>query len=446
MTVTNAFAAKLKSDSLWVTMGFGINAVSALVISMLLTRILDAESVGVYFLAFSISIILSGLTQFGFNITVVRLISASEAHGETAQLRCILIKLLYIIALLGILLIAFFVSDTAADLFNSFQKDNQLSSYLLIVALWVLFSALRSYLAEVFRGFHDIKMAAIYQRILPNILVVFAIWGLYIFDFSMDLYFVLGITVGANAVLVLFALILFYKRISTLVECKQKVSVKPIVRSSAPIAIGQVFQFVVTQAPLWVLGAVSTAVDLADYGVAFRLAAIISLPLLIANNVIMPHISRYHSHQNSDGLNLLIQYTVAITSVISLVLLIMYFFMGKNLLSFFYGNEYKSAYLVLLIIGLGHLINVMSGSPAIVLAMAKKEVYVLYSSVVASIGTLLISIWIIPLYGLNGAAFATMFGLVLLNFILVYFSYKVLGYKTYLSINTLKHTLKQGVV
>ena len=97
MSQDNYIATKLKSDSVWVACGFAINALSSLVISMLLTRILDTNSVGVYFLAFSISIMLSSIIQFGFNITVVKLISSAEASGGAQNLRLLLLKILFFI-------------------------------------------------------------------------------------------------------------------------------------------------------------------------------------------------------------------------------------------------------------------------------------------------------------------------------------------------------------
>jgi len=440
--VSNSISSKLKSDSFWVAFGFAVNATSSLFISIILARVLDPESVGLYFLAFSISIIFSGILQFGFNITVVRLISASIANNKLSELRNTLINLLLLIMFLSGLLAFFFMTDMASDFFKLIQKNQSLSTYIPLIGFWVLFISIRSYLAEVFRGFHDIKMAAIYQRILPNIVVVIAIFLFYIADIQMDLYFVLYMSMITNALLVLFALYPFYKKISVLPK-GQQVSLMPMIHSSAPIAVGQIFQFIVTQTPLWVLGAVSTADKVADYGVAFRLAAVISLPLLIANNVVMPHVSKYHSTDNTESLNKLIRYAVTITSFISIALLLVYVVLGEEVLVAFYGPGYNAAYIILIIIGCAHVVNVASGSPAVVLAMACKEKYVFYSSVLAAIVTFLLSIVVIPEYGLIGAAFTTAFGLIFLNALLVFFSYKILGYKTYLSINSVQTTIKR---
>lgn len=442
MNKAKILALKLKSDSFWVALGFAINAISSLVIGMLLTRILNVQSVGLYFLAFSVSIMLSGIIQFGLNVTVVRLISASVANNKLLNLRSILIKLLFFIVILAGGVALCLMSGITRDLFDSFQDDQLLSSYIYLVGWWVFFTVIRSYIAEVFRGFQDIKLAALYQRILPNMIVVLVLLVGTITSASMDLSFVLYLSIYANAILVFFSLYPFIKKIGSL-PSGQSASIKPMLFSSTPIAFGQIFQFFVTQTPLWVLAAIASAEDVADYGVAFRLAAIISLPLLIANNVIMPHVSKYHANNNKKSLIILLQYAVTLTSLVSFIFLFIYIFMGEQLLILLYGPGFNSAYLILLIISCGHVMNVLSGSPAVVLAMACKEEYVFYSSLFAAIATLLFSFLMVFEYGVYGAAIATAFGLIFLNLILVYFSYKTLGYKTFFSLGSLKTTFNR---
>ena len=444
MLADSALLTKLKSDSFWVAIGFLINATSSLVISMLLTRILDANNVGMYFLAFSVSIILSGIVHFGLNIAVVRIISSSEAKGDLTQLRSLLVKMLLFITLWSGIIVFLFMTDVVRDIFIYYKNSNSLSSYISLVGIWVFFIALRSYIAEVFRGFHDIKLAAIYQRILPNVLLVALIWVLYVFGYPMDLFFIIIATISVNGILVIFALYPFFIKLMNLPKGKTA-KLRPIVYSSSPIAIGQILQFIITQTPLWVLGAVALAGGVADYGVAFRLAAIISLPLLIANNVIMPIVSNYHSTENTLKLKRLIQYSVASTSFLSVLMVIVYVIFGDGLLALLFGEKYQSAYMILIIISIGHVFNVLSGSPAIILAMAGKEIYIFYSTLIAAISTFLLSILFIPAYDVYGAAFVTGFGLVFLNIIMVVFCYRVLGYKTYLSIEAIMLTIKRSL-
>lgn len=435
----SGFASKLVSDGFWVAFGFGINAISALLISILLAHLMDEKNVGVYFLAFSIVTVMSGAVQFGLNISVVRFLGGHSDSKEDNDLRDMLLKMFLIVLSFGVIVAGFFMSDMASDLFGLFKAGADMIVYLGIIGLWILFVALRSYMAEVFRGFHEIKMAALYQRILPNLLMLVGLGLMLFFPVIIDLHIVFYVFLIVNVILVSFASVPLLKRIRSIPKQK-KSPINKIIRSGGPIVTGQLLQFVVTQAPLWVLGVMSTAEDVADYGVAFRLAAILSLPLLVANNVIMSRVAKFYAQNDKDNMEVLIKASVVMTSAVSVVLMLIYVVAGEWTLEFLFGNEYADAYILLLIIAGGHLINVFSGSPSVVLAMAGMERYVFISSLLSAIVTVFICIIVIPLWGTVGAALATALGLIVLNLLLVFFCIHNIDCKTFLSLTAIRTT------
>ncbi|MCF6355773.1 MAG: oligosaccharide flippase family protein [Candidatus Polarisedimenticolaceae bacterium] len=431
------FITQFTIDSFWVSLGFGINALSALIISILLTRILDAESMGVYFLAFSLIMIFSMASQLGLNTTVVRIISSATLEEKRSFLNKTIIKMLLVIASISALMMLFFMSDYVGLLLDLFSSMNLISSSMYIIGLLILIIAIRTFIAEVFRGFGDIKRASLYQRILPNILMLSMLFLIVASNYKTDLHIVLNILLLANFILCMIIFVPFKNKLNKL-SGNDSLAIGTLLSSSSPIAASQICQLIFTQIPLWVLGATSLPEDIANYGVAFRLAALVSLPLLIANNVIMPHVAKQHATNNKHDLNALIQITVIITSLVSLLFLVVFAFFGDKVLALLFGEEYVIAYLILLVIGCGQAVNVFSGSPAVILAMAGKETYVLYSNLFASIIVLVASVIIIPIYGAVGAAVVTAIGLIVVNIFLSYYSYKIIGYKTYISVASIK--------
>ncbi len=431
------FITQFTSDSIWVSLGFGINALSALIAGMLLTRILDVASVGGYFLAFSLITIFSVSSQLGFNTTVVRIISSATLKEKQSYLNKTIIKMLLLIVSTSALIMLFFMSDFVSLLLDMFSPMSLISSSMYIIGWLILVTAIRMFIAEVFRGFGDIKRASLYQRILPNILMLSVLFLIVVTSYKMNLHLVLNILLLVNFIILVIIFVPFKNKLNKL-SGNDSLAIGTLLSSSSPIAVSQICQLIFTQIPLWVLGATSLSEDIANYGVAFRLAAFVSLPLLIANNVIMPHVARQYSTNNKHGLNILIQNTVVITSLVALLFLAVFAYFGDWMLALFFGEEYVIAYLILLVIGCGQAINVFSGSPAVVLAMAGKEKYVLHSNLLASIVVLVASIIIIPIYGAMGAAVVTAIGLIVVNVFLSYYSYKIIGYKTYISVASIK--------
>ena len=440
MYLINRYKSKLASDSLWVMLGFGINALSALVTSMLLTRILDIKSVGVYFLAFSCTMVLSRLAQYGLNVSVVKYIGGAQKDDEHKSLRNLILKMLSIVILGASIFALLFVSGITKSAFDNLVKEKLFTEYLTLIGFWIFFIAIRSFLAEVFRGFHDIKHAALFQRILPNILLVMILLSIYYLKLSVDLYSIILIPIFIDVLIILLIVPPFLSRIKSL-NGKQHTPIRSVLQSSTPLAIGQLLQFVISQTPLWVLGTVSAADSIANYGVAYRFAAIVSLPLLVANNVIMPLVAKYHSTNNRSELDNMIHVAVTLTSASSILLLMIYVFFGEWLLKVFFGVEYSDAYSLLVIIGCGYAVNVLSGSPSIILAMSSKEKYIFFSSLSAALMTLAFSYISIPVYGVHGAALSTAFGVITLNMMLLYYCRKVLGYKPNLSFVSIKTTM-----
>ncbi len=431
------FITQFTLDSIWVSLGFGVNAVSALLISILLTRILDVASVGGYFLAISLIMIFSMMSQFGLNTTVVRIIGSSTEEEKNSVLRKTIIKMLGVVISLSAFVSFFFMSDAVVLFLERFTSLALISASIYIIGLLVLSTAIRMFLAEVFRGFGDIRRASLYQRILPNILMLSVLFLIYAVEYEIDLQTVFSILLLVNIFLLISMFIPLKGKLNTL-SGSDNLPMGNLLSSSASIAASQTCQLMFMQIPLWVLGATYIPEDIANYGVAFRLAALVSLPLLIANNVIMPHVAKHHAAKNEHGLNALIQNTVTVTSLVSLFLLAVYGFFGEQILTMLFGSEYALAYLILFIIGFGQAVNVFSGSPAIVLAMAGKEIYVLYSNLFASIIVFIASTIVVPIYGALGAALVTALGLIVVNVILSYYCYKVLGYRTYLSVLSFK--------
>ncbi len=425
--------SQMTVDSVWVSLGFGLNAVSALLAGMLLTRILDVASVGVYFLAFSLITIFSMASQLGLSTTVVRIISSATVDERALFLRKTIIKMLLIVMAASAFVALIFLTDSVELLYGIFPSLRTISSTVYLLGLLVFLTAIRMFLSEVFRGFGDIKHAALYQRILPNVLMLSALLLIYVANYKIDLAVVFYILLMVGLIVIIFAFFKFKKELSRLPgDCS--LSFSTLFSSSTPIAAGQICQLIFTHIPLWMLGATALAEDVASYGIAFRLSALISLPLLISNNVIMPHVAKQYAINNKRGMNNLINNAVVITSFISIVFLMVFIFFGDFALSAFFGKEYELAYLMLVIIGFGHAVNVFSGAPAVVLAMSGKEVYILYSNLIASVVMLFASIAIVPVYGGVGAAVVTALGLVIVNVVLSYYCYKITGYKTYMSI------------
>ncbi|MDO9054468.1 MAG: oligosaccharide flippase family protein [Gallionella sp.] len=170
------------SGGLWALVGRMAGVLLAVVINVLLSRILSPEAMGAYFLAFSLVVVHSTLAQLGLSQVVVRLVAESmqrEQPGRAAKT----IRLVFIYGGLGSATVGGVIFLGVGDWLAEYVFH---SIYLIEVmgwiALWVVSFTFQSLFAETFRGFHDIKSAALFGGVTSSIftiLLIVTVWFFY---------------------------------------------------------------------------------------------------------------------------------------------------------------------------------------------------------------------------------------------------------------------------
>ena len=85
----------------------------------------------------------------------------------------------------------------------------------------------------------------------------------------------------------------------------------------------------------------------------------------------------------------------------------------------------------MIVLSVGQLFAAFSGSTVILMNMTGKEKAVLYLLIISVVINLLLNYYLIPVLGINGAAFATSFSTILLNLLAVISIYRYTGFLTY---------------
>jgi O-antigen/teichoic acid export membrane protein len=92
-----------------------------------------------------------------------------------------------------------------------------------------------------------------------------------------------------------------------------------------------------------------------------------------------------------------------------------------------FGQEYAPAYLPLVILCLGQLINSSMGSVGLILNMAGLERFTARGVAIAAIASVLLNSALIPFFGPAGAAIATSTSLIIWNVLLFIWLYRETG-------------------
>jgi len=96
-----------------------------------------------------------------------------------------------------------------------------------------------------------------------------------------------------------------------------------------------------------------------------------------------------------------------------------------------FGEEFKVGVFSFVILSLGRLVVSFSGAAGNLLQMCGKQVIFMNVAIIGSIINIVLNFILIPIYGINGSAIATMVSIVVFNLLLVYYVKREFGFYTF---------------
>jgi O-antigen/teichoic acid export membrane protein len=186
-----------------------------------------------------------------------------------------------------------------------------------------------------------------------------------------------------------------------------------------PLAGASILYAMVQQLDVVVIGAYLGAEEAGAYFAAQKTASLLGLVMIAGGLVAAPMMSAaFQSGEKRELQRLckLLALAIAMTTAIGFVILAI---LGKPLLGIF-DPAYRSAYPLLLILGLGYAIDALAGPTAYLMQMTSLEGAYLRIMAIVYAFVLGLQIVFVPKYGAIAAAAATALGVALWNIIAIY--------------------------
>lgn len=151
------------------------------------------------------------------------------------------------------------------------------------------------------------------------------------------------------------------------------------------------------------------------YRVSESISAMTAMPLLLVNMLIGRQFVALYARKDMAGIEDLGRKSARVTFIMAAIFAAILFWFGREILEFLYGKAFVGSYDSLIILVLGQIVNVGSGSVALILNMTGFErdtVKVLLISTVLNISLCMV---LVPLWQETGAAIASAASLSLWN-------------------------------
>ena len=410
-------AQKIAKESIISFSGIFYGSINRYLYSALLARWVGPEYLGIYSMANAIMLISEVLSKMGMETGVMRFVSRLDPEKDNDKISEIIASAIKMCALFSLFFMIVLISCSSYIVSNILSEKSLMVSVLIVFAISMPFNASTLVAAAATQGYKKLKYKSIVtQFINPTILLVSMIICYWFFSAESALMFPMLIT-GIVGCIAMFQPLKYLSGIRRQQIIKTKFNYD-LLKFSYPFMFVIILQTFMHWMDILMLGYFTNASTVGLYHPAARTAGLLQALLMSFISIYAPMISQFHSEKNILKMNQTYKMVSRWLLVFSIPISIMFILFPENILSLF-GKEYISSSNVLIILTIATLLQAIFGAASPTLGMSGFTRLILINTSIAFILNLGLNYTLIPLYGINGAAYATLITLTIIGCIRV---------------------------
>lgn len=392
-------------------------------------KFLTLEQVGLVRTIQDAAILLTPFAQFGLTQSIFRYYPQFvKSKGDSHKF----ITLMTLLALAGFALFFVIFKIFETPLLSYFQSNAgeiiQYSSWVLwLTLLMVMMAVLEAFARSIFKTVFPNFLREIISRLLLSVLVL-----LYFSEvLSFDQFIIGSVVTYLICLLLLIAYLWLQGEISIQGDFKSlpqdkfpeliKYSLLSFAGMAGMILIGKIDSMMVSA----MLGFESNAI----YTTAFYMATVIEIPRRALSQITMPLISKaFEQNEITEVAKLYRKTSINQFIIGSLVLIGVWINLDAIFSLMPKGDTYELGKWVVIIVGFGKLMDMLFGPSSEIIVLSKYYQFNIILILTLAAFVIISNNILIPLYGIEGAAWGSAFALVMFNivkFIFIYLKYKI---------------------
>ena len=448
---------RLLSGGAWAFGGKILIALVGLVSSALLARLLSPQELGVYFLAYSIVSLGTTLGALGLTQTVVRLVAEDMGLNLFGRVRRV-IGVVLGFGTLGALGVGFAYLLFGDNLAEGVFESPALAAVGGLVAGWIMVGTLQGIFGEIFRGFHDIRLATILGGQTTGTasggatmaLLAASLFLLWLVESQATLATVILLAACSGAAATLVAGWLLRRKVAGLPPRSPDESKKmdsrevlgQVLSVSWPLLVTGVVMFARTNVDVWVLGAFRPPGDVALYGAANRLVSMVTMPLIMVNAVVPPLVAEMYAQGRREQLERILRGVATLGGIPAALASMACIFLAGPILGLVFGDYFREGAIALALLSIGPLAGVCVGSCGVVLTYSGHQKTMMVIALTTGTATFAGMLAAVGPYGIVGVATVRMVGQVLQNGLMLVMARRRTGMWTHMGFKGLPGLLR----
>ncbi len=333
------------------------------------------------------------------------------------------IKIILITAIIPSTLFYFLKEIIAIDIFH----NQNLISYIFIISVTLPFFIVQEFFLNFLIATKNFIKFNLFMFVVPNLL--FLLLLVFITITKENQFFTILFYAISVAITVVIQLFFVFKK--HLKENIEQLSSKQILQFSSPMMLSSLMLFLLNWTDVFMLGVMKSENEVGIYNLAYKLASLSMLVIISMNVVLAPKISQLFKSGKIDELHTTIKKSTRLIILITTPIVLFLIIFSEFILSLF-GNNFTQGKTALIIISLGAMINVATGNVDQILNMTNHQHILKNITIFGFILNVVLNVFLIPIYGINGSALASLFTNAVFNLICLFYIKKKLGFLTIL--------------
>jgi len=380
--------------------------------ALIVSRTLGAAAWGEFSLSLSIITVGAIISAAGFETLLLKEASSADPNYPLGHLYKISLQISMAISIAIAALIYAYSASIASVLFGS----PQLSVSFKIASISIPAYTLINMNAGVLQGLKQLKKYVSIRYVLHHAggLLLFLIILLFYTDshivilaYTISMYFIAATSY--------FWVRKEWKYLSlNISELPSNINTSGLLLTASPFMIAALLFFVKGWIDTILIGVFMNETDVGVYNIAVKLTALLGVTLSAVSAVSTPMYSEAYSSGDKQRLKSHVHQSSAIVFYTSFPLFLVLILFPEQILSLF-GEEFRTGKTALIILAFGGVINAYFGVAGYFMKMTGCQVVLQRITFVTVIIGLLLNIYLIPIYGIEGAAGATALAICIWN-------------------------------
>ncbi len=388
-------------------------------VTLSLSRMLGADGLGAYAYAFAWASLLAVPSVLGITPLIVRNVAAYRQREQWGLLRGMLSRANHAVLASSALLVA---GGAGAALIVNGSKHQLLYPVLVALPL-VPIVALTSIRQAAMQGLGRVVLGRLPETLVAPALFLALIGAAYALEQGkLSATWAVALQIASVFVTLVVGAVLLRRALPHHVRSEPaQHEMREWIRSALPLLVFSGVQALNAQIDVILLGAIKGSTDAGLFSVATRASGLVTFLLLAAGYPLSPVIARLHAAGETALLRRTVRRAAIGIFLASLPLAIGVVMLARPLLALF-GGEFKGGVTTLVLLAFAQLIYTATGLAGMVLVMTGQESSLVRGVAAGAVASVVLNAALIPPYGLNGAAVASLIGSAIMNLSLVYYA------------------------